>query len=401
MLYYYKAANKDGARQEGTIDAVSDDVAISSLQKRGLIVLEIKAEKRGGFLSNFSIFNRVSSREVVILSRQIATLFEAKVSVLATFRLLATEAQNPFLNKSLTQVTDDIRGGMSISDALARHPQIFSPFYVNMVRAGEESGKLPESFNYLADYLERSYELINKARNALIYPAFILSTFVIVLGLLLIFVIPRLTEILVETGQELPIYTKLVIGVSDFAVNYSLVIIAFVVIIAFFLSRYLSTKAGRLSLARFKLSIPYVGTLYKKLYLSRISDNLNTMLTSGISMVRGLEITAAVVDNEVFSQLLMEAAKNIKGGESVSTALARYPEEIPGLMVQMIQVGEESGKMSFIFDTMSRFYVREVNNAVDTLVGLIEPALIIILAFLVGLLLTSILVPIYNLASGI
>ena len=399
MLFNYKATTKDGSPQAGSIDAPSLDLAISALQRRDLIIVSVTPEGRSGLFSNITFFQRVQSREIVILSRQIATLFEAKVSVLSTFRLLASESSNPLLRESLTQVTDDIKSGIPISGAMAKHPAIFSEFYVNMVKSGEESGKLSETFTYLADYLDRSYALASKAKNALIYPAFVVLSFVVVMVLMLTFVIPKLSQILAETGQELPIYTKIVVGLSDLVVNYGLLLLFLVIVVVVVLIKYLPTQAGKMSFSKFQLGIPYIGTLYRKLYLSRIADNLDTLITSGVSMVRAIEITAEVVGNEVYKKILTDATDLIKSGSSVSAVLAKH-EEIPGIMIQMIKVGEESGKLGFVLNTLAKFYQREVDNEVDTLVGLIEPAMIVMLGLAVGILLTSVLVPIYNVASG-
>jgi len=218
--------------------------------------------------------------------------------------------------------------------------------------------------------------------------------------LMVVFVIPRLSAILLETGQQLPIYTRVVMGFSNFVASFGLIFLALIVMAGFYLMRYISTDSGRLAWSQFKLAIPYVGTLYQKLYLARIADNLNTMLSSGISMVRSLEITGDVVGNEVYKNILTEAAEAIKSGSSMSDIFGRY-KEVPGVMLQMVKVGEESGKLGFVLEKLSKFYEREVNNEVDTLVGLIEPAMIVVLGVGVGVLLTSVLVPIYNLAQGL
>ncbi|MEK7208642.1 MAG: type II secretion system F family protein [Patescibacteria group bacterium] len=400
MIFNYQATNKDGQEQSGTVEAPNVNLAIASLQNRGLIIVDIKAEGAGSWLTRLLSSSRVKNKDVVMLSRQIATLFEAKVSALSTFRMLATESENPNLRRILTEITDDIKAGVPISDALSKHPKVFSDFYVHMVAAGEESGKISDNFNYLADYLERAYELSSKARNALIYPAFIILSFVGVMILMLTFVIPRLTDILKETGQEIPIYTKIVIGISDFFVNYGVFLFILLVILAVFVTRYVKTNIGKASLSRFKLAVPYIGNLYRKIYLSRIADNLSTMLTSGISMVRAIEITSEVVDNEVYRGILIEAGANLKSGSLISAVMYKY-HEIPTIMVQMMKVGEETGKLGFVLQTLSRFYRREVENEIKTLVDLIEPAMIVILGVMVGILLTSVLMPIYNLAQGI
>ncbi|HEY4524389.1 MAG TPA: type II secretion system F family protein [Candidatus Paceibacterota bacterium] len=400
MIFNYQATNKDGQEQTGTVEAPNVNLAIASLQRRGLIIVDIVAEGAGSWLTRLLSSSRVKTKDVVMLSRQIATLFEAKVSALATFRMLAAESENPNLRRVLTEITDDIKAGMPISDALGKHPKVFSDFYVHMVAAGEESGKISDNFNYLADYLERAYELSSKARNALIYPAFIILSFVGVMILMLTFVIPRLTDILKETGQVIPIYTKIVIGVSDFFVNYGIFLFILLVILAVFTTRYIKTAVGKTSLSRFKLAVPYIGNLYRKIYLSRIADNLSTMLTSGISMVRAIEITSEVVDNEVYRGILIEAGANLKSGSLISAVMYKY-HEIPTIMVQMMKVGEETGKLGFVLQTLSRFYRREVENEIKTLVDLIEPAMIVVLGVMVGILLTSVLMPIYNLAQGI
>jgi len=400
MIFNYQATNKDGQEQTGTVEAPNVNLAIASLQRRGLIIVDIVAEGAGSWLTRLLSSSRVKTKDVVMLSRQIATLFEAKVSAIRIFRMLAAESENPNLRRVLTEITDDIKAGMPISDALGKHPKVFSDFYVHMVAAGEESGKISDNFNYLADYLERAYELSSKARNALIYPAFIILSFVGVMILMLTFVIPRLTDILKETGQVIPIYTKIVIGVSDFFVNYGIFLFILLVILAVFTTRYIKTAVGKTSLSRFKLAVPYIGNLYRKIYLSRIADNLSTMLTSGISMVRAIEITSEVVDNEVYRGILIEAGANLKSGSLISAVMYKY-HEIPTIMVQMMKVGEETGKLGFVLQTLSRFYRREVENEIKTLVDLIEPAMIVVLGVMVGILLTSVLMPIYNLAQGI
>ena len=401
MIFSYKATTKERNQQSGVLDAPNVDMAIASLQRRGLIILDIKSADEETFWSKtFSIGGSVKTKEIVFLSRQISTMFEAKVSALATFRLLAAETENPRIRRVMTTVTDDLNSGVLISEALGKHPEVFSEFYVNMVKAGEESGKISEAFSYLAAYLERSNELSSKARNALIYPAFVIVSFVVVIILMLVYIIPKLSAILKETGQEIPIYTKVVLWVSDFFVNYGIILLLILMALAFFLYRYLKTASGKLNLSSFKLTTPFIKILYEKLYLSRIADNLSTMLTSGIPMVRALEITADVVGNEVYKNILKEASLGVKTGSPISAILFKHPE-IPSMMIQMIKGGEETGKLGFILQTMSRFYEREVYNAVDTLVDLIEPAMIVLLGVGVGVLLTSVLVPIYNVASGL
>lgn len=402
MLFTYKAITRDGEEKEGSIDAVNKDVAISSLQRRGFIIvyLEEASEEGGLFSKELTMFQRVSNKEVVMLSRQIATLFDAHVSALRAFRMLAAEMENPLLSRTLVEVADDIQGGMPLSKALSKHPDAFSDFYVNMVKAGEESGNLNQTFLYLADYLDRSYELTAKTKNALVYPSFVIATFVVVMALMLTMVIPKLSSVLTESGQEIPIYTKAVLAISSFLTSYGIFFLILVAGGAFMLWRYAKTEQGSLALARIRLEIPYIGNLYMKLYLSRIADNLNTMLSSGIAMVRAIEITSTVVGNEDYRQVLLKIADDVKAGSALSGALERHPQ-MPTILVQMVRVGEETGELGEILKTLAAFYKREVDNAVDTLVDLIEPIMIVVLGLGVSILLASVLVPIYNITAGI
>ncbi|MDB5266615.1 MAG: Type secretion system domain, type pilus assembly protein PilC [Parcubacteria group bacterium] len=399
MLYFYKALDNTGVSKEGQIEAVSIDVAIESLQTRGLIIAEIEPAEKESFLSKFTIGSGVSNKDVVILSRQMATLFDAQVPALKIFALLSAEVENDHLRRALIEVTDDLQAGASISKALSKHPTIFSDFYVNMVKAGEETGKLNETFNYLADYLDRSYAVVSKAKNALIYPAFVIGVFICVMILMFTVIIPKISVILTESGQPVPFYTAVVFWISNILIHYGLLVLAGLVVLIFLLIRYTRTEEGKHAFASFKLSIPYIGSLYTKLYLSIIADNMNTMVHSGIPMVRAIEITAAVVGNDVYRGILEESLTAVKGGSSLSQSLSQY-EEIPGMLVQMIKVGEETGELGSILKTMANFYQREVINAVDTLVGLIEPVMIVLLGLGVGTLLASVLIPIYNIANS-
>ncbi len=402
MLFDYEVIDQEGKTSTGSIDAVTVDVAISSLQRRELTISSIKpaGEELNIFKKEINLFESVSNKDVVILSRQIATLFEAQVSALKVFRLLSTEAINPLLGEKLTAVADDLQGGSTISNALAKHPKVFSPFYIGMVRAGEESGKLDSTFLFLADYLDRTYEVWVKARNALIYPAFVISTFIVVMILMLTMVIPRLSAILLESGQDVPVYTKIVIALSELLINYGVFVLILIIVGAGLLWRYLRTEQGKLAIAELQLSIPFVGDLYRKLYLSRLADNLSTMLTSGIQMVRAVEITSTVVGNSLYKELLEEVVEKVKGGTQLSEALSNQ-KEFPGILVQMIKVGEETGELGNILQTLAKFYRREVNNSVDTLVGLIEPIMIVALGLGVGFLLASVLIPIYDISASI
>lgn len=401
MLFKYKSIDSTGVNKEGEIEAPNRDSAISALQRRGLVVLSIKDEAESKSFLKFTFFERVSSKDIVILSRQIATLFDAQVSALKAFTMLSTNTENKLLGRKLNQVSDDLQAGVSISGALAHHPDIFSDFYVNMVKVGEETGKLNQTFLHLAEYLDRQYSLTSKTRNALIYPAFVIFTFFVVMTLMFVIVIPKLSAIILDSGQDVPFYTKVVIAISNLFVHYGFLVLIFLVLLGVWFWRLSTTEKGKEYLDKAKLTFPAVGNLFRKLYLSRIADNMDTMLSSGVPIVRAIDITSDVVGSRAYKSLLNDAADGVKSGLSLSAAFEKHPNEIPGIMVQMVKVGEETGSLGAILKTLTDFYKREVDDAVDTLVGLIEPIMIVVLGLGVGILLVSVLMPIYNLAGGI
>ena len=401
MLFNYKVITPEGPEKTGQIDAVTQDMAVGSLQKRGFIVVSVTDAENKGFLKqNISFFGGVPMKAIVIMSRQLSALFEAQVSALKAFSLLSSTSQNQTLKFALQSIAQDIQGGITISGAMEKHPQAFSNFYVSMVRAGEESGKLTETFQYLADYLERQFELMSKTRNALIYPAFVIVTFIVVMILMLTMVIPRLSTILIETGQELPFYTKVVIAISNFFVDYGIFVLIFVILLGIYFWRAGKKESGRRRVDGWKITLPAIGDLYQKLYLSRIADNMDTMLSAGIPVVRALEITGEVVDNQVYQDIMKSAVDDVKSGLTISSSFEKH-EPMPQIMVAMVRVGEETGSLGAILKTLARFYKREVDNAVDTLIGLIEPVMIVGLGIGVGFLLTSVLIPSYNIANSL
>ncbi|MEX2052562.1 MAG: type II secretion system F family protein [Candidatus Paceibacterota bacterium] len=401
MLFKYTAVDSAGVSKEGEIDAPNRDIAISGLQRRGLVIISIKNESENKSIFDMQFFERVSMKDIVILSRQISTLFEAQVSALKAFTMLATNTENKLLGRKLTQIGDDLQAGVSISGSLARHPDVFSDFYVNMVKVGEETGKLNQTFLHLAEYLDRQYALTSKTRNALIYPVFVVFTFIVVMSLMFVLVIPKLSAIILESGQEVPFYTKIVIAISDIFVNYGFLVVIFAIMLGVWVWRLSLTNAGKEYIDKTRLSMPAIGNLYRKLYLSRISDNMDTMLSSGVPIVRAIDITSDVVGSRVYRQILVDVADGVKSGLALSVAFERHSEYVPGIMVQMIKVGEETGSLGAILKTLTDFYKREVDDAVDTLVGMIEPIMIVVLGLGVGILLVSVLMPIYNLAGGI
>lgn len=400
MIFHYTAINQEGTKTEAEIEASSQDVAIVLLQKRGLSVVTIQDKSEDANLT-FSFFKaKIKPKDVVIFSRQIATLFEAGVSALKAFRLLAAENDNKELQRQLTGVADDIESGVSLSDALSKRPDLFSPFYVNMVKAGEESGKLNESFLYLADYLDRDYELRQKVKKALTYPMFVVGTFIVIMVGMFVFVIPKMAAMFADQGAELPMITKIVLGTSEIFVKYWLIVFPVMIIGGWLFYRWMQTEEGQRKVDEIKTKTPVFKNLYQRIFLTRLADNMHTMLSSGVPIVRSIDITSAVVDNVVYKELLKRVSAKVQSGVAFSKALYEEPL-VPNILVQMVRIGEETGELGYILKNLATFYKRELDTAIDNVIGLIEPAMIVGLGLGVGVLVSSVLLPMYSLSASI
>jgi type IV pilus assembly protein PilC len=400
MNYVYTAVTDKGEKREGMIEAVNQELAVAGLQRRGLIVTTIKNEEEAKKWFQVTLFEHVPLKDVVILSRQMSTLFEAQVSALKAFSLLSDNTENKLLGRKLNTIVSDLQAGSSIAAAMAKQNDVFSDFYVNMVKAGEESGNLTQVFSFLADYLDRQYALTTKTKNALVYPAFVIGVFFVVMILMFTVIVPKLSGIIQDSGQAIPIYTQIMFDISAFLINYGIFLLIFLAVFIAYVIYLARTPRGKQLIDDVKFGLPLFGNLYQKLYLARIADNMDTMLSSGIPIVRAIEITAQVVGNKRYKAIMLETMEGVKAGKSFSQALGEHTD-IPKLMSQIIRVGEETGSVGSILKMLAKFYNREVDQTIDTLVGLIEPFMIVFLGIGVGVLLVSILVPIYNIADGI
>lgn len=397
--FEYRAKTKEGEGRAGVIEAPSQEAALDRLHQEGLIVLAVEERAPKVPLTRF-FRARVSQKDIVLFSRQLATLFEARVPIVPALKTLLGEAANPALQNAVAGILDDVAGGLALSQAMAKHPLLFSSFYLNLVRSGEESGKLQEVFTYLADYLERAYYLTTKARNSMIYPAFVLVAFVGVLVVMLVVVIPRLVSIFEETGQAVPFFTTAVIALSLALKRWGLLLLFLIAGGAIGAWRWSGTRTGRFFFHRAQLALPIFGGLYRKLYMARFADNLRTLIVGGIPIIRALAISRDVVGNAVYQAAIEEAIEAVKAGSTIHSALEKSPD-VPVLVTQMIRIGESTGKLDFILGSVAKFYQREVDSALENLVALIEPILIVTLGAGVGLLLASVLIPLYNLVGSI
>ena len=407
MKFQYTARTKEGKLESDIAEAPSLEAAISMLQNQQLVIIEIKPFIEAAYLNlNIltkqinNLLNRIKSEDIVLFSKQLAILIQAKVPLVQSLRVLTKQTRNPNFAGIINAVANDVDAGMIFSRALSKYPRVFSNFFIQMTRSGEISGRLEETLTYLSDYINKQYLLNSKVKGAMIYPAFILGAFVIVGVVMLIFVIPNITLILVESGQKLPLVTRILIGTSDFTKKWGwIVFIILGAMIYFIRASIKKSPEWRYAYDGLKLRFPIFGELLKKIYLARFSETLSTLSSAGIAISQSLEITADVVGNSVYKRIILEADEAVRKGSNISMVFARYPEILP-MVTQMISIGEQTGKLDSILKQISAFFTEEVNRAFDNIVNLIEPILIVVLGVGVGISVAAILLPIYNLVNA-
>ncbi|MCX6730143.1 MAG: type II secretion system F family protein [Candidatus Portnoybacteria bacterium] len=401
MQFNYQAKTQGGEVQAGTIEAASKESAIGILQGRNLMVVFLEETSSAPIFSrSIKLFQKVKVKELTLFYRQLAILFEAEVSPIDSLRLLAEQTKNPMFKEVLFSVGNDVRGGESLSSAMEKHAKVFSSFYVNVVRAGEATGALQDVLRYLADHAEREYNLNSKIKGAFTYPIAIFSIFIVIGTAMMIFVVPQMISMLQELGGELPITTKILLAISNFFRSYfwllGIIIIGLVV-------AYKKVKAkpqGKLFFDSLKLKVPIFGDLFKKIYLARFAENLKTLLKGGISILKAMDITATVVGNKVYENIILEAKERVRVGETISGSFKNHPKEISSLVTQMVGVGEKTAQIDNILDKIATFYQQDVDRMVGNMTQLIEPIMILVLGGGVGFLVASILMPMYNATSG-
>jgi type II secretory pathway component PulF len=401
MKFKYKAQNKGGQMQQGIVEAASTRSAKELLIQNNLSIVSLDEVKEIPLLSGLlRVWEGVNPREFVIFSRQLSALIDSKVPLLSALHSIANQTENRYFALKINSVIVDIDGGSSLSEAMAKNPDTFTPFYINMVKAGEASGTLQKALNDLADNTEKNYELSAKLRGAMYYPAFILGAMVVVGFVIMAFVMPKLLVILSESNAELPLQTKFLIAVSGFLANYWWAVgIAIIFGIAGIIY-YIKTDEGAREFDQVKLKIPIINKILHNVYISRFSENLATLIQSGLPITTALLITSDVVGNDVYKQIIREAAEEIKKGGGIADVLNKY-EIIPPVVVQMVRVGEHTGRIEFTLGRVTKFYLAETDRMVKNFSTLIEPVLMVFLAIGVGLLVSAVILPIYQVATSI
>ena len=383
----------------GVVESESEEGAKELLLEREFSVLSLKERVRQSFWQeSIDLFSRVPSKDLVIFARQFSVMIDSGVREVQALRILLDQTEHEKLKSIISDMADEVEGGAKISEAMGKYPGVFSDFFIGIIRSGETTGRLAEVVSYLADQEEKDYDLRQRIRGALIYPAFIVGGLIVVSFIMMIYVVPNLTDVLKETGAVLPWSTRALIAVSDFIVNFwwVMLIVAIAAFIAF--RFYKRTEDGEQNWDRFKLHVPILGSVLQKLYLVRFTRSLHTLFKGDVDIVDSLKIASTVVGNIVYKDLILKTAKQVEDGESISKEFSKS-EIMPPMLGQMLAVGEQSGKLEEVLDKLTGFYAREVDNSVQSLVTLIEPIVMILIGVAVGVMVAAVIMPMYNLAG--
>jgi len=402
MKFKYQAKTKEGELQVGAVEAASREAAITILTGHDLFIMSLaSSDTHHWYSAVLSRFGGVKQKDLVVFARQFATLLGARLPLVEALKTLRSQTNQPQLKLVVQQISEDISSGLSFSQALERHKDIFPGFYVSMIRSAEVIGNMEEVAGFLADYMEKELALVTKARSALIYPGIVGGLFLVVGFIMISFVFPQLSPIFAESGVNLPFYTRILLGAGTFLGTWwPLVLILFVVIVVMGIG-YFETAEGRALWDEMKVRLPIVKKVYLPLTLTRLSNAISMLLKGGVPMTQALEIAGQSVNNVLYQDLLSDLSDEVREGKALSTAIAKYPDYFPTLVSQMLVVGEATGQVDKMFSRLASFYGRDSDTTVGNLVDLIQPALMIVVGLLVGLLFASILVPLYQLTATI
>ncbi|MFA4999661.1 MAG: type II secretion system F family protein [Parcubacteria group bacterium] len=395
--FEYQARNQAGQLQVGFIEAENRDGAAERLFADNLYVLSLtEAGKKGVGTAIKNILNKVSQKDLMIFTRQFATLLESGTPLSESLRTLASQTRRPLLRETITEVQREIDSGLSLSQAMEKNGNVFSEFYVNMVRSAEVTGRVDEVMSFLADYLEKQTILVSKVRNALIYPVFMVLLLILVVVFMSVMVFPQIGSVFQELGSDLPPLTRAFIGFGKFLINWWWAALAGIGIAIFVFLDYFRSKEGKVLMNEIILRLPIANRMLKNMYVSRFADSVSVLTRGGVAIVQALEITARTIGSAVYGEILKATADEVKNGVPLSQALLRYPKYFPALVGQMLVVGERTGQTDTLLRKVSAFYGREVEDLVGSLVELIQPALMLVIGGVVGLLFASILTPIFH-----
>lgn len=402
-LFHYKAVKKGGEPYEETFEATDRFAVYRKIKADGGTVINVTEVGKSKMISDFftNLFGKIKSQEKITFARNLGSMIEAGLSVTRALGVMEKQSKNPKLKKVLNTLIDDISKGKSLSETMKSLPDVFTPLFVSMVKAGEESGNLAGSLKVVALQMEKSYVLARKVRGALIYPTVVLSVMVVIGVLMLVYMVPTLTATFSGLGVKLPLVTRMVIGLSDFLRNHFLLLSVFIIAVAGALWVFLRSKRGKRALDFFVIHIPVIGYIVKEINTARTARTLSSLLSSGVDVVVALGVTRDVLQNSYYKEVLVSAESAIEKGDTVSSVFIQHENLYPIFVGEMMSVGEETGKMADMLLGVATFYEDEVDQKTKDMSTIIEPILMVIIGIAVGIFAMSMLAPTYSLVDVI
>ena len=396
MKFNYQARTKEGEIKTGEVEASNREAAFTVLKSYGFFVTVLEEVEIPFYAQKVKFLERITRKDVVVFSRQLSIMLKSKVPIVETLRTIAKQMRKVSFKEKILKIAEEIEGGSPLSRAFSLFPRLFSPFYINMVKSGEASGKLSKIFLYLADYLEREENFRSKIKAAMVYPIFVIVVFVGVVAIIMVYVIPQLAEVLESTGQELPFITIAVITVSNFLKNNILVVFFVFVGLIGGLVYFRRTDYGKVFFGHLFFKIPLISGFLKKFYLSRFALNLSTLISGGLPIAQALHITGEVVGNVVYKEIIEETKEGVKRGDAMSLILEKHPSFISPLFYQMIVAGERTGSVDESLLNVVDFYQQDIDRSLESFIRLLEPIFIVILGGVVAGLMGAVLMPLYS-----
>ncbi len=402
MPYFkYKGITNQGQLTDGTIEADNIEAAKKTIQQNGLRIQFINEEKQSIFKKeiNIAFLNKINKKEIVIFLRQLAVMFDASLPIVQSFKIIAKQTENPKFKRIINEIADKIEGGAKMSYVMSKYPEVFSDYYVNMVKSGETSGNLDEVLNYLADQEEKSYDVMSKVKGALTYPIVVFVAMIAVFIIMMVYIVPKMLGAITEMGGELPLPTKIIIGTSNFLKDNIILMIVFLILAMISIVVALRTKKGKRIFHLLQIKLPLIGKFFQKIYLTRFTKSFATLLKNGVPIIQSLRVAGDIIGNEVYKEIIDETISRAEDGDPISAIFSEHEDVIPVMVTQMILVGEKTGKLDYVLEKVSGFYERESSNIVDSVVELITPIIIILLGIVVAIIVSAVILPMYNMAN--
>jgi type IV pilus assembly protein PilC len=393
--YNYKVRDGQGNLVTGELVGDSEDLVMVRLRQMGLTPVEVKKANAGMKMEINLRPGHVKLKHLSIFARQFATMINSGLPILRALAILSEQSQSKELAKILFEVRTDVEQGASLSGAMAKHPKVFNNLFIAMVKSGETGGVLDSVLLRLADMIEKEVELRRKIKSAMTYPIAVVALVVLIMAAMLLFVVPQFESIYAQLGGQLPLPTRILLGVSKAVRTYWYIVLLFIAASVFAFRRFKKTPQGRLTIDGLKLKVPVFGPLFHKTAVARFSSTLGMLLRSGVPILQSLEIVGETVNNKVISNAIEDVKVSVREGETIARPLSKHAV-FPSMVVQMLAVGEETGQIDTMLDKVATFYNSEVSAAVDALTSLIEPLLIAVIGGFVGAAVIALYMPMFN-----